>query len=346
MVRRRRQQRAGAAEQLGLPVRELVDHHLLLVPTTVPVELVHTLLRARLPDSDLLHTGEVRMGRHTRITGPWELSMEDAVDAAVPMPWTVCYVLKTPVEREGPPWPGLDDRDGFASAFPAGLPWREEGRGLRLFVSLARRLSGAVRTAGTLQLIQPDPTRAVDHAVHAPYWLAPEALLSLVTRVLPDSHLDIQGSTWRGPTDEGYAGAAIAAGQADDPLTADQLAALHAAADQADLEALARPQIRDGYAVVGALGADGWVEVGARLGEPAEAAVVGQDWAGQPFVTYSIRWVCPDQREREQRAPSPVHLHARGRATRAAASIAAVLVEASHGLVTDEDGFWLDRYQL
>jgi hypothetical protein len=345
MVRRRRQDREQS-EELGLPVRDLVDQHLLLVPTTVGVEQVHTLLLARVPDSDLLHTGEARLGRHSRITGPWELSMEDAVDAAVPMPWTVCYTLQAPVERESPPWPDLDDRDGFASAFPDGLPWREEARGLQLLVSLARRVQGAVRTAGTLQLIQPDPGRAVDHAVHAPFWLEPEVLLGVVGRVLPDSHLDVQGSNWRGPSDDAYSGALIAADTANDPLSVEQLAELHAAADRADLEAMARGPVRDGYAVVGSLGADGWIEVGVRQGEADEPAVVGQDWAGGPFITYSVRWVCPDLREREQRTPSPVHLQARARAARAAAAIAAVVVEASHGLVTDEDGFWLDRYQL
>lgn len=342
MVRRRRQGRTDTTEDLGLPVRDLVDQHLLLTSTTVPVEQVHTLLRARVPDSDLLHTGEARLGRHSRITGPWELTMEDAVDAAVPMPWTVCYVLTCPVEREGPPFPGLDDRDGFASAFPDGLPWREEGRALQLLVAIARRTAGAVRTAGSLQLIQPDPTRAVDHAVHAPYWLQPDVLLGVVGRVLPDSHLDIQGSNWRGPSPEAYSGELIG----EHGLTGEQLAALHARADAEDLEVMAGPLTRDGYAVVSSLGADGWLEVGVRAGEPDLTAVAGQDWARQPFVTYSVRWVCPDPRDRESRNPSPVFRQARGRASRAAAAVAGAVVEATGGLVTDEDGFWLDRYQL
>lgn len=342
MVRRRRQSRTDTTEDLGLPVRDLVDQHLLLTPTTVPVEQVHTLLRARVPDSDLLHTGEARLGRHSRITGPWELTMEDAVDAAVPMPWTVCYVLTCPVEREGPPFPGLDDRDGFASAFPDGLPWREEGRALQLLVSLARRTAGAVRTAGSLQLIQPDPTRAVDHAVHAPFWLQPDLLLGVVSRVLPDSHLDVQGSTWRGPRPEAYAAAAAES----HGLTGEQLAALHERLATEDAEVAAAPLVRDGYAVVSSLGADGWLEIGVRAGEPDVPAVAGQEWARRPFVTYSVRWVCPDPRDRESRNPSPVFRQARGRASRAAAAVAGAVVEATGGLVTDEDGFWLDRYQL
>src|SRR3712207_6522005 len=113
MVPRRR--RDGFPEpQQGISVRELTQRHLLLVPTTVDTETVDALLRDRVAGADLLGTGEVVFGRHSRLTGPYELSMEDAVDAGVPMPWTVVYCLEAPVEREDPPPPGLDDRDGFA----------------------------------------------------------------------------------------------------------------------------------------------------------------------------------------------------------------------------------------
>ena len=115
-------------DELGPQARTLVDMHLLLVPSTIDVVEVDELLRARIPTADLAGTGEVRIGRHGRIVGPFELSMADAVDAAVPMPWTICYALQVPAEREDPPLPGADDRDGFASAFPDGLPWRDEGR--------------------------------------------------------------------------------------------------------------------------------------------------------------------------------------------------------------------------
>src|SRR6185295_12578621 len=101
----------------GIAVQDLAVRHLLLVPSTIDIESVDIALRDRLPGSDLFGTGEVYLGRHSRISGPYELSMEDAVDAGVPMPWTVAYALTAPVEREDPPIPGLDDRDGFARAF-------------------------------------------------------------------------------------------------------------------------------------------------------------------------------------------------------------------------------------
>ncbi len=123
--------------------------HLLLVPSTASAEDVSDLVRARVPLAGNLATdGEVSLGRLSRLTGPYVLTMEDAVGAGVPMPWTVVYALETPVEREDPPLAGVDDRDGFAHSFPDGLPWREEGRTLGLLVAMARRLGGAVRVGG------------------------------------------------------------------------------------------------------------------------------------------------------------------------------------------------------
>jgi hypothetical protein len=264
------------------------------------------------------------------------------------MPWTVCYALQVPVEREDPVPPGTDDRDGFASAFPEGVPWRDEGRALHLLVAMARRLGGAVRTAGTLQVIQPDPERAVDYTVHAPFWLDPDILVTVLSRELPDAELAVHGPEWHGPSDEVYSGQAYAeaAGGHPDPLTGDEVEALHVAADQADLQALGGPNVLDGYALAGGLGADGQVEVAVHIGAPDDPAVADQPWADRPFVTYDIRWLCPQERERERRAPTGIYLNARTRVAPVIRGVTSAVIEATSGLVTDEDGFWLDRYAL
>ncbi|MGZ4604127.1 MAG: hypothetical protein ACXV0U_11100, partial [Kineosporiaceae bacterium] len=86
--------------------RMLLDAHLLLVPSTVTVQDVGELVRARVRGSDMGTSGVARLGRHSRLLGPFELTMEDAVDAGVPMPWTVTYAFQAPIEREDPPQPG------------------------------------------------------------------------------------------------------------------------------------------------------------------------------------------------------------------------------------------------
>lgn len=331
----------------GYDVAELRAQHLLLVPSTVPIEEVAELVRARIPYADLLRKGEVPLGRHSKLIGPIELSMEDAVDAVVPMPWTVVYALQAPFEREDPPPPGVDDRDGFAFAFPDGLPWREEARGLHLIVALARRLQGAVRVVGG-PLITPDAERAVDFIVHSPYWLEPEVLRGVVARELPSAQLAVQGRPYRGPSPDVYTGAILLSDIPEPTLTPEQLAALHESADRTDLSVLAGSDVLDAFAVTGEIPGRwaGEVHVLVHVSQPGDPAVAGQDWAERPFVTYEVRWACPDPLARESRVPTPEFEACRAAAAPVVAAVARVVVEAASGVVTDEDGFWVDRYFL
>ena len=353
VLRARRQARIatparGATAEIAAAV-ELSAMHLLLVPSTVHPDDVGDLVRSRVPGSDLGRTGFASLGRYSRLSGPYELSMEEAVDAAVPMPWTVVYALGSPIEREDPPLPDLDDRDGFARAFPRGLPWREEGRALHLLVAMARRISGAVRVAGGGGLIQPDPDRAVDVIVHSPYWLDPDVLLGVVQRALPTARLDVEGADWNGPSDDSYSGTAVADYLAENPISTQELAALHHLADKHDMTTLAGEHVIDGFAIAGELGAgggDGAVEVLVHVGREREPAVIGHPWAESPFVTYEVRWASTAWEERERRLPTAGYLASRDRVQPVVRAVARVIVEATGGVVTDEDGFWLDRYLL
>jgi hypothetical protein len=339
-----------AATQGSLDATQLAQlrsHHLLLVPSTSSVEEVSELAAARVMYGDLVHDGEVALGRHSRLVGPFELNMEEAVDAGVPMPWTVVYALDAPVEREDPPLPGLDDRDGFAYAFPRGLPWREEGRGLHLIVAMARRLHGVVRISGG-ELIQPDPDRAVDYTIRSPYWLDPDTLKAVVSRELPAAGLALDGAPWAGPSPGSYDGSAFHGDVAHDPLHPDELAWLHQQADAYDMEVLAGEDSVDAYAVVGPIGDGraGMIEVRVHVAPAPEPAVAREEWSDGPYVVYEIRWICPDQRERERRVATPEFDLLRQHVADEVLRVVRSVVEATSGVVTDEDGFWVDRYFL
>jgi hypothetical protein len=198
-------------------------------------------------------------------------------------------------------------------------------------------------------LVTPDPDRAVDIVIHSPHWIEPGVLVGIIQRVLPGARLAVEGEEWEGPAPEVYAGAVILGETSSDPLAPADLAALHSNADQNDLARLAAQDVLDGYAVVadiGPFGEDGAVEVLAHAGDAGDPAVADQDWAAEPFVTYEIRWSCPEPEERERRLPSPTYLASRGRVQPLVVAVARAVVEAAAGVVTDEDGFWIDRYTL
>lgn len=352
-VGRWRRRGAGDAERFDPEVvTALRAAHLLLVPTTMSAHEVGDLLRARVPKAgNLASDGEVQLGRLSRLSGPYVLSVEDAVAAGVPMPWTVAYALEAPVEREDPPLPGVDDRDGFAHAFPQGLPWREEGRALQLLVAMARRVGGAVRVGGGDAMIQPDPQRAVDHVVHSPFWVEPEVLRGVISRQVPTARLAAEGEQWQGPAEASYTGALILSDIAREVVDDTGTVARHARGAQVEMQALGAPDLVDAYAVIAPLGPGGHhgaVEVLVHVAEPEEPAAFHEDWGSRPFVTYEVRWLCAehDAFERERRTPAERFLAVRERVAPVVLAVTREVIEATSGIVTDEDGFWLDRYRL
>lgn len=352
-VGRRRRRGAGSAEPFDPEVvAALRVAHLLLVPTTVSTAEVGDLVKARVPRAgDLAADGEVSLGRLSRLSGPYVLTLEDAVAAGVPTPWTVVYALEAPVEREDPPLPGADDRDGFAHGFPAGLPWREEGRALQLLVAMARRVGGAVRVGGTDTLLQPDPQRAVDHVVHSPFWVEPEVLRGVVARQVPTARLAAEGEHWLGPAEVAHTGALILSDIAREVVDDAGTVARHARSAQVEMRALGAPDLVDAYAVIAPLGPGGHhgaVEVLVHVADPDEPAAHLEDWGARPFVSYEVRWLCAehDGFERERRRPAERYLAVRERVAPVVVAVTRAVVEATSGVVTDEDGFWLDRYRL
>lgn len=137
--------------------RRLVGQHLLLLPEGARESDVTSLVVHRYPTAAFHPGEELRVGRHLSLRGPLHLDSGAAAGAAVPSPWRLAWSLTCPVERDGPPLPGLSDRDGLTRCFPGGLPMAAERRGIDLLLALARRLSGAVRTAPGGAVLEPDP---------------------------------------------------------------------------------------------------------------------------------------------------------------------------------------------
>jgi hypothetical protein len=163
------------------------------------------------------------------------------------------------------------------------------------------------------------------------------------------ARLDVEGTDWNGPSDEVYSGQAIAPLTTAAPISAHDLARLHHAADQFDMARLAAEDSIDAFAITGDLGhggEDGAIEVLVNVGREREPAVADQPWAQNPFVTYQLRWSSLDWQERERRLPAAGFRASRARVQPVIRAVARVIIEATGGVVTDEDGFWLDRYSL
>ena len=99
--------------------------------------------------------------------------------------WTVDALR----DREDPLPEEMGDSHGYGRAFPDGMPFGAERRGLDLAWSLARRFHGIVITDGGARLA-PHPLHLRDLRVVSPHQLAPESLAELLAPLEPEAELD------------------------------------------------------------------------------------------------------------------------------------------------------------
>ncbi len=327
---------------------QLTGMHVLLVPTeTATPELVATLVRARVDDSDLDLTGRARVGRSSSISGPVQLSDEDAAVLGAPEGLRTAYRLEAAPER---------DPDGFEAfvdplqtalwmrAFPTGPPYRAEGDLVALGLDLARRVGGAVRVAGTGVVMTPDPTRDVELTVWSPYWVEAKDLVQLLAPVLPGAHQDMVRPHQPPPEPEAAPWSLDPldpmADEMEEALTPELLQRLELVADATDEWAEQEMAIADGYAVVG----HGGIVVGVQVETGVPRWVLRQladlpDVPTDRLVTYDIRWWPEDVGQLHLESPSTAHRIARRIVAETIRSVARVTSEAVFGVVVDASGF-------
>ena len=313
--------------------RRVVGQHLLLLPEDVRESDVSALVVQRHP-SAAFHPGvELRIGRHAALHGPLHLDRGAAAGAGVPSPWRLAWALTCPVERDGPPLPGLSDRDGLTRAFPGGLPVAAERRGIDLLLALARRLQGAVRAAPGGAVLEPDPlawpgldVRSPDPQVSGQVLRAPLTAvraLRLLRPLVPGLVLVdagagpgivVGGQGGSGPA--GPAGGADGAGPDGSPDPG-----LHGSPDGG---ATLVEEQRSGVLVAPA--ADGFVEVAVHPDE-----VTGGS-------TTSLRWWPSDPADAEHENPVLAYREHRAQAVVAMSLMARALLASAGGTVVDVAG--------
>ncbi len=327
------------------------DAHLLLVPDTVTPETVDGLLRQRVDDSRLLETGRASLGRRSSIAGPFRLDDDTAVAVRVPGPWSVVYLVQAPIERDAAAFGDIADpvqRAWWMRLFADGKPFREEGDAVDLALALARRLGGAVRIGRRPVVVEPAASRLVDLTVWSPTWVGPSRLLTAVARTLPGAAVDLGGTPWAGP--------AAPAPHAE-PLDVGQLDVLHASDDGLRLAAAVVGAVNDGRALAAPDAVDGY-EVLAD--DDLRVAVTHEDhvppWVRRrladrlpdagPVVTLGVGWLPADVIRLESEQPLFAFQRSRELVRPYVRATARVLADLTDGVVTDSDGFEVDRGAL
>lgn len=328
--------------------------HLVLVPVDTDPELVDRLVRQRSEHARLLETGSGWLGRSSSITGPYPLNPGDAAALHVPEHWQLAYAVEAPPERDPRAFEDIGDpqlKAWWMRAFPTGKPFREEGEAVDLAIALARHVGGAFRPAGSTLTIVPDPQRGVDLTVWSTTPLGPLPMQLVVQGVLPGARLQgEEQSDWRVRpistdtqpwTIDVHDPATLDAAEA---LTDERRAEIEDASRQHDAHALAHDEGLDGYAITGR--DDVLLEA---MAEDAVPRWVEQRLGADPtdmIVTFAVRWVPANLTLQEAEELSPILRRERDLAHQRVRAVTRAVVEAVQGIVTDSDGFEVDRYSL
>ncbi|HET8615505.1 MAG TPA: hypothetical protein VFL94_08275 [Actinomycetales bacterium] len=344
----------GSGELDGDELARLTAAHLVLVPVDTDPELVDRMVRYRSEHARLLETGRGWLARSSAITGPYPLNPHDTAVLHVPAHWQLAYAVHSPVERDPAAFQDVGDpqlRAWWMRAFPTGKPYREEGEAVDLALALARHVGGAFRPAGGTVTIVPDPHRGVDLTVWSVVPLGPEPMLLVLQNALPGAQLQgAAASDWRVrplTTDTEPWTVDLA-----DPATLDVAEALsderrdevEAVSRQHDTYALAHDEGLDGYAITGR--DDVLLEA---MAEEAVPSWVEQRLGAEPtdlVVTFTVRWLPANVTLQEAEELSPILRRERDHARERVRAVTRAVVEAVSGVITDNDGFEVDRYSL
>lgn len=288
------------------PSAVLLGRHLLLVATVVGVEQVDSLVRCWYPGSDLVGTGTADLGGRAGLHGPHELTMEAAVVAEVPTPWSVAYDVEVDASPRART-PPVRRPDGLHRCFPEGLPSGAELTGLELLLALARRLGGAVRPVGAQEALVPEVATAVETRVISPTWVRAGDVAAVCAQEGDGVEVAVEGDT--GP------------------------------------DALARPDGTP-FLVHLPLGPAGAVVVEGAVALRPEPAVAGEAFGAGPMAVYDVRWQAPEDQWHLDEHLEGVAMACRERARAPIAAITRTLAELGGGAVVDADGFLVDRYQV
>ena len=158
-------------------------------PSSGPAErpMAGARFRGVVPD-DVRRPGVLRLTEGVEVVGPFVVPAPQslALDLAssVAELWAVRVAHRS---RDRLP-AEVDDRDGLARVFAAGLPDDVELRVLRWMVAAARKVGGTLFVDGAVPLA-PEPAAAVDLTLYSAQALTPDAALGSLQTVVPGARV-------------------------------------------------------------------------------------------------------------------------------------------------------------
>ena len=335
-----------SSPQDSLDLETASPFHLLVVGDDVLPEEIDILAAQIWPQSNRSGLGLLELTSGAYLTGPWHLTPEAIVKLGLPLYLEFAYIISVPALRGKPVPQELWGRDPLWDAFREGGPEGLELEVLNGTRRMARRLAGALRFS-TGPIIVPDPDSAVEMRVFSEVWLEPAACLQISQQVFPQAKLELgnapDGDVSSGRNQRLTTAAARAThdpdglrARAQEGVSPDERAWLHAEAEAFDEAAMSMPPVLDAYAISVDITPMSAVHV-IVSGETAIPPALGHREDG--LISYDLRWIASDMALTEMNKPRRAYRLDRLKIIEAIENLAKPLAAATNGVIVDADEF-------
>lgn len=315
------------------------DHHILVVGADVDPRELEALAVSTWEDAAWLEPGLLRLTEGATLSGPWRIDVDARQQLKTPAEDEQGWILSVPVCRTDPAPEFLLDTDLVAQAFPDAMPAGLEYEVIQALQRFARRLAGAIRVAGSGNILEPDADSAVAITVYAPRWVDEDDLADLLRPYFPDvtneRNIDqlppIDSPNERVQSREELARAI--------DIPEDELARIAEITRAADEKALSEDFVVRGYSLLASAGNKSRVHITVAPSEYIPTALRYEQFPANTAIEYGIQWVPPQVYLNVMTRPGRAARLERIRVKDQIEQIATLIARSTAGHMIDEDQF-------
>ncbi|MDO5719691.1 MAG: hypothetical protein Q4P05_03060 [Actinomycetaceae bacterium] len=315
------------------------NHHVLVVGADVDPRELEALAVSTWDDAAWLEPGLLRLTEGATLSGPWRIGVDARQTLKTPGDDEQGWIVDVPACRTGPAPEFLLDTDPVARAFSDAMPAGLEYEVVQALQRFARRLAGAIRVAGSGNLIEPDADSAVAITVYAARWVDEEDLTDLLRPYFPDitneKNVD-QLPPIDSPNERVQSREELA--QAID-IPEDELDRIAEITRVADEKALSEDFVVRGYSLVASAGNKSRVHVTVAPCEYIPTALRYEQFPSNTAIEYGIQWVPPQVYLNVLNRPGRAARLERIRVKDQIEQIATLIARSTAGHMVDEDQF-------
>ncbi|EEH64564.1 hypothetical protein HMPREF0044_0301 [Gleimia coleocanis DSM 15436] len=270
-----------------LPAEKAQGAHLLLLGDDVDPRELEALAVSIWATAHWAGPGQLFLFEGASLKGPFKFTANDTATLEVPAELPQAWILDVTPERVPDTGVFIGVQDTWSQVFSGEHPAGNELGALNAVRRIAKRLAGAIRVAGQVKLVQPDPESAVNLRVYSNRWLDSADLTYLLEGLFPDIVPSGNATdTVEAQLTQNREELALAR-----DITANLYERVAEVSSSAVQKAYAGTTMPESYSLLASAGNRSRVHVTVQVTDFLPMAIRHQPWPDGKAVEYGIQWI-------------------------------------------------------